>query len=109
MSKDKCIADIVKQLDSLSIDENQQILNYINNIKTSKVNTGNSKTFKDRDKKQLQVGDRVVLLTKGVDNIKGETARVHALPLTGKYIQLRVERTDFTIKKYSTSVRKIES
>ena len=118
MSKDSDIANIVRQLDSLTIEQTSHILNYIeqsNKKKKSIQEEEDSPYLKFYDKKgvRLSVGDRVVLLTSGVDNDKGEEATVHTLPKhTGKYITLIPARYDnykfpSYINKLSKSVRKI--
>ena len=73
-----------------------------------------SPKFHDRDGALLAEGDRVILLTRGVDNDKGEEATVHALPkhIGSLYITLIPERYDEaqfknTINKMSKNVRKI--
>ena len=125
MTKEEDIANIVKQLDSLSLQQRKHILEYIEHTKSidtveheerneSKPST--EVVFRDRDGNQLNKGDRVTLLTKGVDNSKGEEATVYHLPIpTHKtiYIDLvpkRFYNLGYTrvIKKVPRNVRKIE-
>ena len=121
MSKEKDIADIVKELDSLTIDDTQHILNYIKSTKqkrnreSNKATTPNRVVYLDVNKNPLAEGDKVVLLTGGVDNHKYEEALVDKLPRTGgKWVYLIPKRQwgkrpQFTIRKYPSNVRKIES
>ena len=127
MSKDKAIADIVKNLDSLTLEENQSILQYIkrrkeHKTKTSQAALDNWKKAKegkvrsgkhvDKDGAELSVGDEVYLLTKGVDNYVGEPGTVEHLPATvGEFVLFKRERlreNGFAayIHKKGTSVRK---
>lgn len=83
MSKDTTIANIVKELDNLTLEENEQILHFINKSKRNR-KRGASKTkeltFRDRDGTPIVTGDRVYLLTRGVNNFIGQEAIIHALP-----------------------------
>ena len=121
MSKEKDISVIVKELDSLTIDDTHHIPNYIKNTK-QKRERGSKKAaipvravYLDADKKPLKEGDKVILLTGGVDNHKYEEAQVDKLPRTqGKWVYLIPKRQwgkrpQFTIRKYPSNVRKIES
>ena len=121
MSKSQNIADIVKQLDKLSVSETQKILNYIDSTQASKKkhtdNTSDTTSkieHKDKEGRVLQVGDRVVLLTAGVDNKKYEEGTIHLLPeKEGEFAYFipasqDKERFPFVIKKLTTSVRKIQ-
>ena len=102
MSKDKAIAEIVKNLDSLSIKENNSILQYIRKRKAAKntVKANNQKSAKsdklvhvNRDGTELNVGDEVYLLTPCVDNKVGEPGTVEHLPKTvGEYVFFKRER-----------------
>ena len=102
MSKDKAIAEIVKNLDSLSIEENNSILQYIKKRKAAKNNTkattqrsvtSDKAVHVDRDGAELNVGDEVYLLTPGVDNKVGEPGTVEHLPKTvGEYVLFKRER-----------------
>ena len=113
-SKNDNIADIVKQLDSLSIDETAQILTYVNQRVWSKhlVNNNNKPRHLDKKGNELKVGDRVILLTKGVDNRKNEEAIVKSLPdSNGGYISfvpVRFQNTQnqLTVRKLGKSVKK---
>ena len=122
MSKEKDIADIVKEVDSLTIDDTRHILNYIKNTKQRREQEGRKKAatlaravYLDVDKKPLNEGDKVVLLTGGVDNHKYEEALVEKLPSTqGKWVYLIPKRQwgkrpQFTIRKYPSNVWKIEN
>ena len=110
-TKNDNIAEIVKQLDTLSIGETEHILQYVNGRNRSRNRA--TVTHRDRNDRELRVGDRVVLLTKGVDNRKYEEATVKALPKTaGGYLDFIPERFENdthprSIRKLSTSVRKI--
>ena len=127
MSKDKAIADIVKNLDSLTLAENNSILEYIKRRKQhkknksqealdnwQKVKEGKARSQKhvDKDGTELSVGDEVYLLTKGVDNYVGEPGIVEHLPATvGEFILFKRERlreNGFStyIHKLGKSVRK---
>ena len=114
-SKNDNIADIVKQLDNLSIKETAQILTYVNQWVRNKQSDSNEKKPKHLDKKgnELRVGDRVILLTKGVDNRKNEEGIVKSLPdSTGGYISfvpVRFQNTQnqLTVRKLGKSVKKI--
>ena len=120
MSKEKDIADIVKQLDSLSITDTQFILNYIEQSKRKKVEEERTqaqppvKVYLDSEGTALKEGDKVILLTPGVDNHKYEEGRVHRLPQEkGKWIYLIPKRFfknkfPFSIRKHSTNVRKVQ-
>ena len=102
MSKDKAIAEIVKNLDSLSIEENNSILQYIRKQKAAKntIKATNQKSVEsdkavhvDRDGTELNVGDEVYLLTPGVDNRVGEPGTVEHLPkIVGEYVLFKRER-----------------
>ena len=123
MSKEENIANIVKELDKLSISETGQILKYIKNAKDKKERTEANRekstkaepTHIDKDGVTLSVGDRVVLLTKGVDNSVYEEATIKILPeKEGKYIHLVPQRFEnakhqFYIRKLAKSVRKIDN
>ena len=122
MSKDSNIANIVKQLNSLNIEQTGHILNYIKQAKKDNAKKKSEQEeeedtpylkFYNKKGVRLSVGDRVVLLTSGVDNDKGKEATVHTLPkYTGKYITLIPARYDnhrfpSYINKLSKSIRKI--
>ena len=118
MSKDQNIANIVKQLDQLSVSETQNILNYIDRTKQKTSNSKPTSTptlvHKDKEGRSLKVGDRVVLLTKRVDNKRYEEATIHSLPKKEGEFAFFIpasqdgERFPFVIKKLTMSVRKIE-
>ena len=120
MSKDQNIANIIKQLDDLSVSETRNILNYIDSAKQSKEASRTAPTtkpallHKDKEGRSLKVGDRVVLLTKGVDNKRYEEATVHTLPKKEGDFAFFIpasqdgERFPFVIKKLTTSVRKLQ-
>ena len=99
MSKDKAIAEIVRNLDSLTIEESNSILQYINKRKSLKKEkkAQSPKPTKpvhvDRDGTEINVGDKVYLLTPGVDNIVGEPGTVEHLPKTvGEFVLFKRER-----------------
>ena len=111
MSKEENIANIVKELDKLSISKTGQILKYIKNTKAKKKA---GPVHIDKEGVTLSVGDRVVLLTKGVDNSIYEEATIKILPeKEGACIHLVPQRFEkgkhqFYIRKLAKSVRKIE-
>ena len=89
MSKDEAIANIVKDLNLLSLEENNKILKYINQIKEKKKQNTNDRNItvqraapihEDRDGTPLAIGDKVYLLTRGVNNKIGQEGIVHWLP-----------------------------
>ena len=84
MSKDAAIAEIVKNLHTLKLEDNQEILKYIKSRQA--LNNNNKKRSKpvhtDKDGRVLEEGDSVFLLTKGVYNKKGEEGSVYKLPQT---------------------------
>ena len=104
MSKDKAIAKIIKNLDLLSIEENNSILQYIKRRKSSKAaekarkvasksNKAKKPIHVNRDGVEIAKGDKVYLLTPGVDNIVGELGTVEHLPKTvGEYVLFKRER-----------------
>ena len=123
MSKDKAIAEIVKNLDLLSIKENNSILQYIKRRKSSKAaekarkvasksNKAKKPIHVNRDGVEIAKGDKVYLLTPGVDNIVGELGTVEHLPKTvGEYVLFKRERLRENgyaayIHKLGKSVRK---
>ena len=114
MSKEKAIANIVKDLDKLSLDQNQQILSFIRKAKEDNKKEKQDKSIhKDRDGTPIAVGDTVYLLTKGVYNYVGQEATIFAVPSkSGEYITLlpiRKVGTTLTldaIHKFGRSVRK---
>ena len=119
MSKEKDIADIVKELDSLTIDDTRHILKYIKTAKErNAVNQQQTEPpaaeYLDSEGAVLHEGDKVVLLTPGVDNHKYKEGRVHKLPkVKGKWIHLIPKRFfsrkhPLSIRKHSTNVRKIQ-
>ena len=111
-SKDKAIASIIKDLDKLTLEQNHSILKYIGESK--KRNEQTSIQHQDRDGDTLLLGDRVYLLTKGINNSKGDIATVHSIPSkSGSYLKFVLERTTnqehpTVIKKLSKSVRKVK-
>ena len=134
MTKEEDIANIVKHLDSLSLHQRKHILEYIEHSKSNNDDDtdterrgeaaiakqreeGDINKFRDRDGAILCKGDRVILLTKGVDNDKGEEATIYHLPISTHktiYIDLvpkRFYNIGFTriIKKIPKNVRKIKS
>ena len=89
MSKDEAIAKIVKDLDSLSLEENNKILQYISQVKAKKKQQkshanitvkSTAPVHKDRDGTPLAIGDKVYLLTRGVNNKVGQEGIVQWLP-----------------------------
>ena len=115
MSKDANIANIVKELDKLPLEETKQIVDYITASKErNKEVSKRGVIHKDRDGTPLKVGDEVYLLTKGADNSKGEKATIQELPTkVGTFIKLVTEalkKKDYPtyIRKLSKSVRKVK-
>ena len=119
MSKEKDIANIVKQLNSLSINNARYILNYIESTKNKKKGQKQqtelpAAEYVNSEGTILQEGDKVTLLTPGIDNHKYEEGKVHKLPkVKGKWIhlipkQFYQRKHPFTIRKYSTNVRKVQ-
>ena len=115
MSKDAAIAEIVKNLHNLNLEENQQILDFINSKKDLQKKKEAPK-HRDKDGTILETGDEVFLLTGGVYNRKGEKGSVTDLPKTvGEYITFqrkRVEKEDrhrTYLRKLGKSVRKVPS
>ena len=116
MSKSDAIAEIVKNLHNLSIEDSREVLELVK----SKTNGNNRSKAKrsihtDKDGAELHEGDGVYLLTKGVYNKKGEEGSVHKLPQTvGEYItfvrrrQAKHHSGKTYIRKLGTSVRKIQ-
>ena len=87
MTKDKNIANIVQQLNSLSIANTQHILKFIKD--TKKKITNREPEHIDREGISLQEVDTIILLTKGVDNNKYKQATMHKLPRNnGSFVQL---------------------
>ena len=89
MSKDEAIANIVKDLNLLSLEENNKILKYIKQVKDKKQQDTTDRSItvqettsihKDRDGTPLAIGDKVYLLTRGVNNKVGQEGIVHWLP-----------------------------
>ena len=117
MSKDKNIADIVKQLDKLSIDQTEHILNYIEATTATRESLARQEDTParvqhlDKDGQVLKEGDTVVLLTSGVDNHKYEEGKVKKLPKKiGDFlffIPKRFYSSGFVIRKKAKSVRKV--
>ena len=114
MSKDAAIAEIVKNLHALDLDDNQQILQFINHRKKQQKSPKTKNRHKDRDSTELSSGDEVYLLTGGVYNRKGEKGSVHTLPKTvGEYITFQRNRVDkgeshrTYLRKLGRSVRKV--
>ena len=111
--KDKTIADIVKDLNKLTLKQNTEILKFIKETKQHNQSSLQPVKHRDRDGNPLQVGDKVFLLTKGVNNTRGERATIHSLPeKEGNYIEFipkSLENDEFIhcIKKLGKSVRKI--
>ena len=102
MSKDATIAEIVKNLHTLSLEESTQVLDFI-------------KTRGTKKKEAPKHVDREILLTGGVFNRKGEEGAVEELPRTvGEYItfvrkrQSAISTRRTTLRKLGTSVRKID-
>ena len=118
MSKDKNIADIVKQLDNLSIEQTDHILKYIETSKKdskikARATAGSQQPLhRDKDGKVLEEGDTVVLLTSGVDNDKYEEGKVKKLPQKiGEFlffVPKQFYKSGYVIRKKAKSVRKIE-
>lgn len=119
-AKDRDIANIVRELDKLTLQQTKHILDYIQSSSKSEENsnigkgrTAATQKYYDRDGAVLVEGDRVYLLTGGVDNEKGEEATVRLLPKDSSlYISLIPERYDTaqfknTIKKMPKNVRKV--
>ena len=111
MSKDATIAEIVKNLHTLSLEDSTQVLNF---IKTRGSKKKQAPKHVDRDGVELHKGDDVILLTGGVFNRKGEEGAVEKLPRTvGEYITFVRKRESATssrpttLRKLGTSVRKI--
>ena len=117
MSKDAAIAEIVKNLHNLNLEDNNQILQFIKSKKQQSKkgkNKNNKESHIDRDGTPINKGHKVFLLTPGVYNRKGEKGSVHTLPKTvGEYItfkQNRIEKGETYntyIRKLGTSVRKV--
>ena len=116
MSKDTAISEIVKNLHTLNLEENEQILKFIKSKQELKADKNKEKTpiHVDRDGTELRVGDEVYLLTKGVYNIVGEKGSVEHLPKTvGDFITFRRNRIEENevyntyISKKGRSVRKV--
>lgn len=113
-SKDKAIASIIKDLDKLTLEQNHSILKYIGESKKRNEHRDTSIQHQDRDGDTLLLGDRVYLLTKGINNSKGDIATVHSIPSkSGSYLKFVLERTTnqehpTVIKKLSKSVRKVK-
>ena len=107
MSKDAAIAEIVKNLHALDLDDNKQILNFINQRKKKDKSPKSKPRHEDRDGKELSSGDEVYLLTGGVYNRKGEKGSVHTLPKTvGEYITFQRNRREAG-ETYNTYLRKL--
>ena len=116
MSKDAAIAEIVKNLHNLDLEDNQQILQFIKHKKdqNKKEKTPSKPKHTDRDRTQINKGDKVFLLTPGVYNKRGEKGSVHTLPkMVGKYITFKCNRVakgkdyDTYLQKLGRSVRKV--
>ena len=113
MSKSDAIAEIVRNLHKLSIEENQEVLQLIKS-KTGERSKSRKVVHTNIDGTELNEGDSVYLLTKGVYNRKGEEGAVHKLPQTvGKYItfirrrQAKHHANKTYLRKLGTSVRKV--
>ena len=118
MSKDQNIADIVKQLNELNIEETDCILDYIKRTKERKDKDNSQRAPKrkqehvDKDGNVLAIGDRVILLAPGVDNDQYKEGTIKTLPdKLGGFLLLYPARFDnqrirFPIKKLGRSVRK---
>ena len=119
MSKDQNIADIVKQLDNLNIEGTNCILDYIKQAKVrrSRDSTQSASERKqehiDKDDNVLAIGNRVVLLTPGVDNHLYKEGTIKTLPekIRG-FLSLYPECFDnqqirYPIKKLGKSICKL--
>ena len=116
MSKDAAIAEIVRNLHTLKLEDNQAILKYIKDKQSKRERSSKSEpVHTDKDGRILEEGDSVLLLTKGVYNRKGEEGSVHKLPQTvGEYItfvrkrEAKNQSYPTYLRKLGTSVRKID-
>ena len=93
MNKNNNIAEIIKQLHDLDINETNEILNYIKNKKSTNNKSNKNTLYKGRDGKTLSVGDRVILLTPGKSHYAFEEAYIKHLPKSeGSFLQLTLAK-----------------
>ena len=106
------ISDIIEQLLNLQIRQNELIAQLIarkDNRHNSKDNTKSEtpkgpKEDKSEEDKTIKIGDRIILLTKGVKSKKGDEARV--TDIKGAIIYFIITRNGHNTYRKITNVRK---
>ena len=107
------ISDIIEQLSNLQIKQNELIAQLIaqkdNRKHNSKDNTKSEtptgpKEDKSEEDKTIKIGDRIILLTKGVKSKKGDEARV--TDIKGAITYFIITRNGHNTYRKITNVRK---